>query len=271
MFMPRNTYLVRHGKSGGNEARERWLKYGDESLFTEEFLNQHTCDWRLTSKGVLQARAAGIWLQGNMVRPVGRFGSSAFARAGETSGEMGIPEALWYESFLLQERAWGEMGHLPPSQVAVKFADELRMLELDPLGTKPPGGESILEMAGGRVKDYQGTLMREVDDDSSAVIVCHGEWMWAWRILTERMSRERYLELHHSRDPLDRIHNCQILHYTRTDPVSGEVAPYYKWMRSICPWDTSLSRNVWEPIIRPVYTNEELLARVHQIPRIIDN
>lgn len=271
MLMPRNAYLVRHGMSEGNAARALWNKNRDESLFTEEFLDRHTWQWRLVTRGVAQARAAGQWLIKNGVGPVGRFAHSEYVRARETAGELQISEARWQENFLLRERDWGEMGHMPPSLAAVKYAAELRMLELDPLGARPATGESIYDIAGGRIKDYQGTLMREVDDDASVVIVCHGEWMWAWRVLTERMSRERYLELHHSRDPLDRIHNCQILHYTRTDPVSGEDAPYYKWMRSICPWNTALSRNVWETITRPVYTNEELLERVHRIPRIIEN
>lgn len=96
-------------------------------------------------------------------------------------------------------------------------------------------------------------------------------------------------------DPKEKIHNGQIIHYTRRDPQTGEIAPTINWMRSICtfhwfgevwfdlryleefvdwylgPWDTTLSTNVWQQIERPTWTNEELLAEVRQIPQLVNN
>lgn len=64
------------------------------------------------------------------------------------------------------------------------------------------------------------------------------------------MSQRRFRENEESTDDRDKIWNCQIIHYTRRDPETGIVAPNFYWVRSICPWDTSLSRNVWQPIHR---------------------
>jgi hypothetical protein len=72
-----------------------------------------------------------------------------------------------------------------------------------------------------------------------------------------------------SQDPFDRIHNGQILHYTRREPGTGRIVPYLNWRRSICPWNLALSRNDWEPIERPRYTNEDLLAVAERTPRLI--
>ena len=74
--------------------------------------------------------------------------------------------------------------------------------------------------------------------------------------------QRRYAELNLSEDPKDHIHNCQILQYTRRDPASGELKPYCGWMRSICPTDLKKSHNEWEPIVRPTFSNADLLAEV---------
>ncbi len=93
--------------------------------------------------------------------------------------------------------------------------------------------------------------------------------MWAFRITLEQLSPQRYAELDLSDDPRDHIHNCQILHYTREHPETQELAPNYRWMRSVCPTDLSQSRNNWEPVIRQLYTNDDLLALVAKTPRLI--
>src|SRR5438874_4087686 len=64
-----------------------------------------------------------------------------------------------------------------------------------------------------------------------------------------------------------KLHNCQVLHYTRRDPASGVASAHVNWMRSVCPWDLNLSDNGWHPIDRPQYSNADLLAVVEKTPR----
>jgi NAD+ kinase len=96
--------------------------------------------------------------------------------------------------------------------------------------------------------------------------------MWAFRVRLERMSQTRYRELDVSKDPFDKIHNGQVLHYTRcdpNDPTGNTIAPYANWMRSVLPENMKRSRNDWETIVRPNFSNEDLLTEVGKIPRII--
>lgn len=109
----------------------------------------------------------------------------------------------------------------------------------------------------------------------SVIAVSHGETMWAFRLRLERMSQVTYRKLDESDDKRDRIHNAQIIQYTRIDPHSARAeepcnpSPYYKWMRSVCPTDENLSWNKWAEIERQTYTNEELLQNVERYPRTL--
>lgn len=83
------------------------------------------------------------------------------------------------------------------------------------------------------------------------------------------MGLDHFRDLQESGRMVDQIHNGHILHYTRVDPHTGEVHPFFLWMRSVCPWDTKLSPKGWLKIDRPVYDNELLLAAAERVPRMI--
>lgn len=271
MTMPIDLVLVRHGESEGNLAKER-AKKGDVKGFTREFLDRHSSQFRLTDKGVAQAKAAGAWLKSNGFARFDRYYASEYIRAFETAGHLGLellPEQRWYLDFFLRERDYGQFDVMPYAERVEKFPDYVKHKGRDGFFWKPPGGESMADAALrlGRLLD---TLHRECAD-KRVIVVCHGETMWAMRVRLERMMAKRYDALDASNDARDRIHNCQILHYTRRDPVSGAMGRRYDWMRSICPWDESLSSNAWTRIERPVFTNDELLAMAAEERRLIDD
>jgi NAD+ kinase len=148
-----------------------------------------------------------------------------------------------------------------------EYADEMQRRERDRFFWAPPGGESMGTLCP-RIDRVLNTLHRD-GADLRVLMVCHGEVMWAFRVRLERMSQQQYQKLDYSADPRDKIHNAQILHYTRREPGTGLIAPYLNWVWSVCPWDATHSRNEWEEIRRPKYANEELLAVVEQTPRLI--
>jgi NAD+ kinase len=88
-------------------------------------------------------------------------------------------------------------------------------------------------------------------------------------ILLEKMSAYRYEQLRRTKDSLDKINNCQIIIYSRENPETGELESYLNWKFSICPWNPKLSRNIWQQIERPVFTNEELLADAELSPLLV--
>jgi hypothetical protein len=103
------------------------------------------------------------------------------------------------------------------------------------------------------------------------LIVCHGNVMEGFRLLLERMTQFHWLKLRDSKSSFDKIHNCQILWYSRRNPNSGHVHGQLSWLRSICPWDVTRSRNSWERLTRPTYANHQLLEVVHTIPQLVNN
>ncbi|KAG2769433.1 hypothetical protein PC129_g10647 [Phytophthora cactorum] len=258
--------LIRHGESEGNVARQRSLA-GDHSLFAGEFKHRHSSNWRLTDRGRRQAAAAGDWLKRNKFAHFDRYLVSEYLRAMETAGRMGLPGARWYAEMLIRERDWGAMDLMSEQERFVKMQDELKRRELNRFYYAPPGGESLAAVAQ-RADRLLGILNHECHG-KRAIVVAHGEVIWAMRTRLERMSQDTFIELQESGRMVDQIHNGHILHYTRKDPLTGKMAPYFTHVRSVCPWNEKLSPKGWMKINRPVYDNELLLATAERVPRMI--
>jgi broad specificity phosphatase PhoE len=64
MAMPVDLVLVRHGESEGNIAHAL-SKSGDDRHYTPEFRARHSSTWRLSDRGVEQARIASASLRPN--------------------------------------------------------------------------------------------------------------------------------------------------------------------------------------------------------------
>lgn len=259
MTLPIDLVLVRHGESEGNLAKRR-AKQGDKSVMTPEFLGRHTASYRLTNLGRMQAQQTGLWLQQEFFD--GSFGFDRYfvsehIRAMETAGKLGLPNARWFGQYNLTERDWGDLDRCTEEERIARFAENLSMRDVNPFFWKPPNGENFAEVTL-RFDRVLNTLHRECSD-KRVIMVCHGEVMWAARVAMERMSQDRFRDLHLSKDPDDRIENCQIIHYTRRDPETGEMAKYANWMRIIRPTADPVRIFPWTKIERPIYTNEELL------------
>lgn len=263
--MPIDLVLVRHGQSEGNAA-VHLSRQGDDSAFTEEFLSRHSGEWRLTDLGIKQAKAAGAWIHAHIGPMFDRYYVSDYIRARETAAHLGLPEATWYREFFLRERDQGELDVVSGAVRRARYAESLGRRGVQPFYWKPPNGESLADVCL-RIDRVIQTLHRECAD-KRVIIVSHGEAMWALRTRLERISQEEWKRLEGSKDPADRINNGQVIHYTRRDPATGEVAPYLNWVRFICPSRPEWSREAWAPIRRQTSTNEELLAEVETYPRI---
>ncbi|HEX2047769.1 MAG TPA: histidine phosphatase family protein [Acidimicrobiales bacterium] len=265
--MPLDLLLVRHGRSEGNEAREQ-SKQGDESAYTPAFRARLNREWRLTDVGVSQARAAGHWIREHAEGPYGGCYTSEYIRARETAGHLGLPGASWVQEILLRERSWGRADFvMPESERWELFAGELAARRQDPCYWRPPEGESLADVYV-RVRLVLDRL-RECGPDATCVLVTHEDVMWAARLLLEGLSQEQWRALLLSDDPCDKIHNAQVLHYSRRDPGTDRCTDSFRWLRSVCPWDPSRSTNEWRRIRPRTFSNEELLATVEGIERLV--
>ena len=268
-MLPKRVVLVRHGESEGNVLIER-SKKGDDSLYMGKAMEIHSSQWRLTEKGISQATQAGVWLAAQRGGYFDRCYVSDYARALETAYQIGfyMPHPEWYIDILLRERDWGYAGKIPRNQMEEKFKDWCEERRQSSFYASPPSGESLAQVYE-RLLHRVDTLHRELSDED-VLFVTHGETIWAFMMIFERMPVPLFEELDRSKDPKDRIHNCQIIEYSRINPEDEEdIRPYFMWKRSICPWDMSLSTNEWTKIVRKTYSNDDLRDRVKQLPHIL--
>jgi len=265
--LPIDIVLVRHGESEGNLAQFQ-SKRGDDSLWIPEFSARHTSLYRLTDKGRQQATVAGEWIRKNM-GSFDRFYVSEYIRAQETAALINLPSAKWHTEFYLREQDKGILGGKSHQEREKEYADQIEKLQKDSFYVAPPGGESVATCCL-RV-DRVISLWQTSCPGQKIICVCHGNIMQAFRVRFESMSQSRYQEVDKSNHPYDKINHCQVLHYSRRNPVTHEIEPIPRFLKSVCPWDTSLSKNEWEVVARPTYSNEELMAEVQKIPQLVNN
>jgi broad specificity phosphatase PhoE len=271
MSMPLHFVLVRHGESEANFARDHARK-GNDAYFTDEYRKRADRSSRLTPKGEKQAAAAGKWIQRfifetHLPDGFGRYDCSPYTRTMETAGTLGLPSANWRLSYLLRERDWGDIEGLTKDEFAKNYPDSLAKQKRDPLLWKPPGGESIMEMTESRVREVYDTCHRELSD-SSFLGVTHGEFMWGNRYALEHPTIEEWMEW--EKDPDQDLHNCQILHYTRVNPETGEIAKNISWFRSVDPYNNPDSPGEWQTIIKRRFNNDQLLDFAQIMPRLFE-
>lgn len=267
-MMPKSLVLVRHGESEGNVAAGL-SKKGDHSLFDGKFRDRHSSQWRLSTLGIQQAERAGWYLREVLGYKFDRFYCSDYVRAKETAAHLGLEDACWRKSFYLRERDWGDLDLMSWADRQNFFAESMRRRKHSALYWAPPNGKSMADLCGDQIYRMNDTLHRECEE-KEVVIVSHGEVMWGFDIVLSHLFDADYQRLELSEDPRDKIHNCQIIEYSRIDPFTGFDQLKYKWRRSSCPWDLSLSHSEWRPINYHQPTNQELLAEVATIERCID-
>jgi broad specificity phosphatase PhoE len=265
---PIDLVLVRHGESEGNLAQQL-SKQGDDCLWTEDFSKRHTSRYRLTEKGVEQAQAAAKWIKENVATSFDRYYCSEYIRAMETATILDFEGAEWYLEFFLREQDKGCIGGHSIMQREENYKTLMQKKNYDAFYWAPPGGESIAT-ACLRVEKFLETL-RTSCSGFRVIVVCHGNILLGFRVRLERMNQDQYRKWQKDPSPKSKFHNCQILHYSRRDPVTKRVSSTFEWVRSICPWDLSKSNNEWTQINRPTFTNEQMREHVEKVRPLVSH
>jgi broad specificity phosphatase PhoE len=259
--LPLDVVLVRHGESEGNEAVRR-ERAGDDSLL-RRLRERHSSFWRLTNEGVAQAARSGAWLRAAFPDGFDRYYTSEYVRAMETAAQLSLPAAEWVLHPALRERSWGDLDQLTEHERWKLYAAELADKAASPFYWRPPNGESIAEVSA-RLLGLLDRLRRDCPS-GRALLVCHGELIGAFRARLEEMSQRDYLSW--STDPGEKIANGEIIHYTRRDPRTSELAEALTWRRTVVPGDESRSQP-WRRIEARRYDADGLLAAVEETPRL---
>ncbi len=268
MGMPQDFVMVRHGNSEANVIQALY-KQDPDAQAPEGFFDRHDSRMRLSATGREQAARAGEWLTNEFPDGFDRYYVSPLARTMETAARLAIGGA-WIPDDRWRERDWGEYGVLNESQQIDRYELSHRLKGQHKWYWCPPGGESLATGVRLRFEDILETAHRETDR-KRVIAVTHGEMIDVARFVLERMTPEAWLE--DNKMPERKISNCQVLHYTRVNPITKEMADQLRWFRSVCPWDESRSWNngEWMAIQpRQKYSDAELLDAVEKFPPLLE-
>lgn len=241
MSLPHYIILQRHGQGVHNVVLKQ-MREGKLSQYPKWLSEKPDKDVGLSDEGIKQSAAAGtrlIELQKELaIESFGRIYCSPYKRCRQTLGHTlisaGITDQDIYLDQRLRERNWGEFM-LGNTDDWVHIHRTNRK-NIDPYFWQPPNGESIAEVAEGRIRNFLDTLHR--DNTSSSILVCaHGDWINAFRMNIERIDPSTYSKI----DTF--IPNCMFIIYSRVNPKTKKISPYMRWVKGICGDDPSLSWN----------------------------
>ena len=215
---PQVLWIVRHGQSAGNVARER-AEAASEPLID---IATRDMDTPLSELGERQAIALGRWF-GAMPRerqPTIVL-CSPYVRAVETTELIlqaaGIAaDALTFQrDERLREKEVGSLDRLTKLGIRQKFPELAEQrAHVGKFYFRPPGGESWCDVIL-RLRSFLDMLAREHRGDR-VLVVAHQVIVNCLRYLLERLDEERILAI----DRLGDVPNCGITSY-RFDPNAG--------------------------------------------------
>jgi broad specificity phosphatase PhoE len=208
---PQTMWLVRHGQSAGNVARDA----AEASGHTMIDIANRDMDVPLSALGEQQARALGRWLATLPAdcRPDGFF-FSPYVRARETAALMaetaGIDRSAidWVCDERLREKEFGILDRLTVHgirRIHPQLAEQ--RLHIGKFYFRPPGGESWCDVIL-RLRSFVDTL-RRVHHGQRVVIVAHQVVVNCMRYLLESLDEAALLAIDRKGD----VPNCSVTSY----------------------------------------------------------
>ena len=233
---PAHLWIVRHGQSAGNVAREAALAAGHSRID----LSVRDCDVPLSALGEEQADALGRWFAGLpaeqrpdtvLVSPYRRARDTA-ARV-HTQGGTRVEPGSFSVDERLREKEFGVLDLLTREGIEAEFPDQARFRAL--LGKfyhRPPGGESWCDVIL-RLRSLLDTIHLH-HAGSRVLIVAHQVVVLCMRYLLDGMDEARILAVDRESDvvncgiteyALDAAGEFRLLRYNAAVPMVSEGAP----------------------------------------------
>ena len=215
---PQEIWLVRHGQSAGNVARD--AAEAAKGLMID--IAERDVDVPLSPLGVQQSQALGGWFaampeaqQPNVVL------HSPYLRAAETARivKQGIdPDSLLAATGdeRLREKEFGILDRLTTHGISHRYPELYEQRQhVGKFYFRPPGGESWCDVIL-RLRSVLDTITREYANER-VLIVGHQVTVNCFRYLLERLDESTILEYDRSGD----VPNCSVTSY-RFDPHLGK-------------------------------------------------
>lgn len=191
---PASLWVVRHGESAGNVARDTAEAHGHERLD----LSHRDVDVPLSGLGERQARALGRWIgdQPEDERPTVLW-TSPYVRARQTSeialktAGMNLPRVV---DERLREREFGVLDGLTHRGIAAHFpAESVRRASIGKFYHRPPGGESWTDVLL-RLRAALDDVRLDADGER-VLLVAHQVVVLLTRYVLEGMDEHQVLAL----------------------------------------------------------------------------
>ena len=225
---PERLWLVRHGQSQGNVARDA----ADEAGAHEIDIDMRDVDVPLSTLGEEQAKAAGRWFAAlpRRERPEIIL-SSPYIRAKQTAaiiceqGALAGGPARTIVDERLREREFGIFDRLTTAGIRHKFPEEAaHRRRLGKFYHRPPGGESWADVIL-RLRSAMNTINLHYCN-RRVLIVCHQVVVLCFRYILEELTEPDILKI----DKQSEILNCGIVRYDFEPDAEGRcVAALELW------------------------------------------
>jgi broad specificity phosphatase PhoE len=205
---PRALWLVRHGESAGNVARDLAEAQGLPMLDVAT----RDMDVPLSETGTEQAATLGRWMGG---LPAGEQPTvtiaSPYVRAVDTArlalDGAGLPQAVLLDE-RLREREFGILDRLTKAGITQRFPEQAAARAfLGKFWHRPPGGESWADVAL-RLRSFLDTLGREHAGER-VLVVTHQVVVLMMRYLLEHLTEADVLAIDRGAEVL----NCSVTSY----------------------------------------------------------
>jgi 2,3-bisphosphoglycerate-dependent phosphoglycerate mutase len=220
---PERMWLVRHGQSQGNVARDA----ADESGAHEIDIDMRDVDVQLSALGIEQAKAAGRWFAAlpRDERPEIIL-SSPYVRARQTAeiickaGALAGGPARTIIDERLREREFGIFDRLTTSGIRHRFPEEAaHRRRLGKFYHRPPGGESWADVIL-RLRSMLNTINLHYCG-RRVLIVCHQVVVLCFRYVLEELDEAQILDI----DRQSEVLNCGIASYEFDHDAKGVCVP----------------------------------------------
>jgi broad specificity phosphatase PhoE len=220
---PARLWLVRHGQSQGNVARDA----ADEAGSHEIDIDMRDVDVPLSDLGFQQAEATGHWFAAlpREQRPDIVL-SSPYVRARQTAeaickaGALADGPSRTIVDERLREREFGIFDRLTTLGIRDRFPDEAaHRRRLGKFYHRPPGGESWADVVL-RLRSMLNTINLHYCD-KQVLVVCHQVVVLCFRYILEELDEAAILAIDKQADVL----NCGICAYDFEEDAGGLCVP----------------------------------------------
>ena len=215
---PASLWVVRHGESAGNVARDAAEAEGLERLD----LSHRDVDVPLSDLGVRQARALGRWIaeQPEEEQPTVLW-TSPYVRARQTADHaleaagLDVPRVV---DERLREREFGVLDGLTRQGITAQFPEESeRRAAIGKFYHRPPGGESWTDVLQ-RLRAVLDDIRTDAQGER-VLVMAHQVVVLLTRYVLEGMDEHQVLAL----DKEAEVINCSVTSY-RYDEEGGRLA-----------------------------------------------